>query len=137
MGQYNKTKRSLRPRTEVKNYVETTDIVVVSDNEELKPNGYVNGYDYSDSDDGAELPPLPPVKVGWTVTVVGSSKKVCIRNRRLNTKFQKNFKECFYYTNYFGDYRGFMSIIEYYTVVERRKMLTMSVPAVCKMKKKE
>lgn len=63
MGQYNNTKRSLRPRTEVKNYVETTDMIVVSDNEEYKQNGYMNGYDYSDSDDGGELPPLPPIKV--------------------------------------------------------------------------
>lgn len=47
----------------MKNYVETTDIVVVSDIDEYKQNGYMNGYDYSDSDDGAELPPLPPVKV--------------------------------------------------------------------------
>lgn len=62
MGQYNNTKRSLRPRTEVKNYVETTDIVVVSDTDEYKQNGYMNGYDYSDSDEG-ELPPLPPIKV--------------------------------------------------------------------------
>lgn len=63
MGQYNKPKRNLRPRVEVKNYVETTDYVFVSDTDEYKQNGYTNGYDYSDSDDGAELPPIPLPKV--------------------------------------------------------------------------
>lgn len=61
MGQLS-NKRNLRPRTEVRNYVESPDLVVVSDLDEIRQNGYVNGYDYSDTDD-EEMPMLPPVKV--------------------------------------------------------------------------
>lgn len=47
----------------MKNYVETTDMVVLSDADEYKLNGYENGYDFSDSDDDVELPPIPSPKV--------------------------------------------------------------------------
>lgn len=63
MGQYSNSKRNLRPRVELKNYVETTDMVVLSDIDEYKINGYANGYDCSDSDDDVELPPIPLPKV--------------------------------------------------------------------------
>ncbi|RZF41574.1 hypothetical protein LSTR_LSTR000288 [Laodelphax striatellus] len=54
-------RRSLRPRTELRSYAESPDIVVVSD-DEPRTNGYTNGGSYdSDSDDG-EMPPLPPIK---------------------------------------------------------------------------
>lgn len=53
-------RRNLRPRTE-RNYAESPDIIVLSD-EEPRINGFAtNGYD-SDTDDG-EMPPLPPIKV--------------------------------------------------------------------------
>lgn len=53
-------RRNLRPRTE-RNYAESPDIIVLSD-EEPRINGFAtNGYD-SDTDEG-EMPPLPPIKV--------------------------------------------------------------------------
>jgi hypothetical protein len=53
-------RRNLRPRTE-RNYAESPDIIVLSD-EEPRLNGFAaNGYD-SDTDEG-EMPPLPPIKV--------------------------------------------------------------------------
>ncbi|PNF35451.1 hypothetical protein B7P43_G04124 [Cryptotermes secundus] len=52
-------RRNLRPRTE-RNYAESPDIIVLSD-EEPRINGFAtNGYD-SDTDEG-EMPPLPPIK---------------------------------------------------------------------------
>ncbi|XP_046999895.1 transcriptional repressor p66-alpha isoform X1 [Schistocerca americana] len=51
-------RRNLRPRTE-RNYAESPDIIVLSD-EEPRINGYTNGYE-SDSDEG-EMPPLIPIK---------------------------------------------------------------------------
>lgn len=52
----------------MKNYVETTDVVVVSDVDEYKLNGYANGYDYTDSDDDVDLPPVPSPKVRFSFT---------------------------------------------------------------------
>lgn len=88
MGQYNNTKRSLRPRTEVKNYVETTDIVVVSDTDEYKQNGYMNGYDYSDSDEG-ELPPLPPIKELSAAERMEAEKKIRLLKDELRNEEMK------------------------------------------------
>ncbi|XP_075216234.1 transcriptional repressor p66-beta simjang isoform X4 [Lycorma delicatula] len=53
-------RRSLRPRTELRSYAESPDIVVVSD-DEPRMNGFTNGSYESDSDEG-EMPPLPPIK---------------------------------------------------------------------------
>ncbi|KAG8278331.1 negative regulation of transcription, DNA-templated [Homalodisca vitripennis] len=55
-------RRSLRPRTELRSYAESPDVVVVTD-DEPRLNGYTNGSGSldSDSDDG-EMPPLPPIK---------------------------------------------------------------------------
>lgn len=55
-------RRSLRPRTELRSYAESPDVVVVTE-DEPKMNGFSNGCGDSDSDDG-EMPPLPPIKVG-------------------------------------------------------------------------
>lgn len=64
MGQFSTFKRNLHPRVEVNNYVETTDnIVLLSDIDEYKLNGYANDYDCSDSDDDIEFPPIPSPKV--------------------------------------------------------------------------
>lgn len=54
-------RRSLRPRTELRSYAESPDVVVVTD-DEPRVNGFTNGSVDSDSDDG-EMPPLPPIKV--------------------------------------------------------------------------
>lgn len=54
------SRRSLRPRHEPRNYVESPDVIVLSD-EEPKLNGFTNGYE-SDSSDVGEMPPLPPIK---------------------------------------------------------------------------
>ncbi|XP_054277985.1 transcriptional repressor p66-beta-like isoform X2 [Macrosteles quadrilineatus] len=53
-------RRSLRPRTELRSYAESPDVVVVTD-DEPRLNGFSNGSMDSDSDDG-EMPPLPPIK---------------------------------------------------------------------------
>ncbi|XP_026288283.1 transcriptional repressor p66-alpha isoform X1 [Frankliniella occidentalis] len=54
------SRRSLRPRLEPRNYVESPDVIVLSD-EEPKLNGFTNGYE-SDSSDIGEMPPLLPIK---------------------------------------------------------------------------
>lgn len=51
----------MRPRLEPRNYVESPDVIVLSD-EEPKVNGFTNGYE-SDSSDLGDLPPLLPIKV--------------------------------------------------------------------------
>ncbi|XP_014260122.1 transcriptional repressor p66-beta [Cimex lectularius] len=53
-------RRSLRPRTELRSYAESPDIVVVSD-DEPKTNGYFNGACETDDED-LPMPPLPPLK---------------------------------------------------------------------------
>jgi hypothetical protein len=58
-------RRNLRPRRE-RSYAESPDIIVLSD-EEPRINGFANGYE-SDSDDG-EMPPLPPIKVFYIVSL--------------------------------------------------------------------
>ncbi|XP_039277244.1 transcriptional repressor p66-beta isoform X2 [Nilaparvata lugens] len=57
------SRRSLRPRTELRSYAESPDVVVVSDDEPRFTNGFTNGScsQDSDSDDG-QMPPLPPIK---------------------------------------------------------------------------
>jgi len=60
-------RRSLRPRIE-RSYAESPDIVVEFEEEPVKVNGTVNGFDGdedSDSDPG-EMPPLPPMKVHFS-----------------------------------------------------------------------
>lgn len=59
-------RRSLRPRQE-RSYAESPDVVLLSD-EEPRMNGFTNGYDGEDSDDGELQPfPSPPIKVGLTI----------------------------------------------------------------------
>lgn len=55
-------RRNLRPRQE-RSYAESPDVVLLSD-DEPRINGFANGYDGDDSDEG-ELPPIPspPIKV--------------------------------------------------------------------------
>lgn len=59
-------RRSLRPRTELRSYAESPDVVVVTD-DEPRVNGFTNGSLESDSDDG-EMPPLPPIKASCYMT---------------------------------------------------------------------
>lgn len=59
-------RRSLRPRTELRSYAESPDVVVVTD-DEPRVNGFTNGSLESDSDDG-EMPPLPPIKASFYMT---------------------------------------------------------------------
>lgn len=54
------SRRSLRPRLEPRNYVESPDVIVLSD-EEPRVNGFTNGYE-SDSSDIGDMPPLLPIK---------------------------------------------------------------------------
>lgn len=62
-------RRNLRPRQE-RSYAESPDVVLLSD-EEPRINGFTNGFDGEDSDEG-ELPPIPspPIKVNSTNAII-------------------------------------------------------------------
>lgn len=87
-------RRNLRPRTE-RNYAESPDIIVLSD-EEPRINGFAtNGYD-SDTDEG-EMPPLPPIKVSEAMFR-------CEMNLHLlevNLELKKEERKLTYWSSYF------------------------------------
>lgn len=62
-------RRNLRPRQE-RSYAESPDVVLLSD-DEPRINGFTNGFDGEDSDDGELLPiPSPPMKVLFNFSYV-------------------------------------------------------------------